>query len=70
MQIVHFMESGTGRLARIVAGLALVVVGTWQGAGWWALVALGAVFVVVGLWGRCLAAPLFDSPLRRAKSST
>lgn len=69
MPFVHFMESGTGRLARVAAGLVLVAVGAWQQGGWWALVAVGAVAVAAGLWGRCLAAPLFGSSLRRAKSA-
>lgn len=68
MQFVHFMESRSGRVVRVLAGLALVAMGTWQRGGWWALVAVGAMLIAVGLWGRCLAAPLFGSSLRGAKS--
>lgn len=61
MGFVHFMESSTGRVVRVAAGVVLVAVGAAQGGGWWALVAVGAIPVVAGLWGRCLAAPLFGS---------
>jgi hypothetical protein len=43
MTLVRFMTRPTGRLARIVAGLALMALGVVLGGGWWALFAVGLV---------------------------
>lgn len=63
MGFVSFMSSTAGRATRVVAGLALVIVGIVAGGGWLALVALGAVFVAVGVFDVCLLAPVFKQPL-------
>jgi len=73
---VSFMASSTGRVVRVLAGIALVVWG-WFGLGG----AIGTIIVVVGLlplvagwFDFCIFAPLFGAPLsgpkiRAAKSS-
>ena len=62
---VHFMQSHTGRLVRIVAGGALMIAGIWLVGGVWGVVlaAIGAVPVVAGAVGICLIAPLFGYEL-------
>ena len=66
---VTFMASGTGRMVRIAAGIALIA---------WALLGLnGVMAVVVGVIGTvpllaglvdvCLFAPLFGAPLSGAR---
>jgi hypothetical protein len=64
--IVRFMSSPTGRLARIVAGLALMATGAWLAGPWWALFAIGLVPLGAGTANVCLLAPLFHVPLRPA----
>jgi hypothetical protein len=66
---VTFMASNTGRIVRIVAGLALAV---W---GWFGLAGItGMIIIVVGLvvfsagfFDFCLFAPLFGGPLSGPK---
>jgi hypothetical protein len=62
---VDFMESGAGRLLRMVVGVALMDVGIAFVGGFWggALVAVGVVFFAVGALGICLLAPLFGYTL-------
>ncbi|HEX5156814.1 MAG TPA: DUF2892 domain-containing protein [Ktedonobacterales bacterium] len=69
MGFVSFMASPAGRIARILAGLALIGGGIaliWSSAN----TALGVVLAVVGLaplvagaFDFCLLAPLFGAPL-------
>lgn len=62
---VTFMASNTGRITRIVAGIALVV---W---GWFGLsettgmivAIVGLVPLIAGLFDFCVFAPLFGAPL-------
>jgi len=65
---VGFMESGAGRLLRIVAGSALIVVGLLVVQGAWGLVlaAVGLVPLVAGIAGICLFAPIFGYTLQGA----
>lgn len=67
--IVSFMASTTGRIVRVVAGLALIawgLLGLEGGAG--ILVAvIGAVPLVAGLFDFCVFAPLFGAPLSGPK---
>jgi len=39
MRFPNFMASTAGRAVRVIAGLALIVVGGTLGGGWWALAA-------------------------------
>jgi hypothetical protein len=68
-----FLASSAGRLTRIVAGIALILVGLLAIGGiWgWILAIVGLVPLLAGLFDRCVFAPLaglpFDGPgLRRA----
>ena len=66
---VSFMVSTAGRIARILAGAALI---TWGllGLGDTAgiiVAAVGAVPLLAGLFDFCLFAPLFGGPLSGSK---
>ncbi len=65
MGFVRFMTSGVGRLVRIVAGAALVVVGlvVVGGVGGIILAVVGLVPLLAGLFDFCVFAPLFGAPL-------
>jgi hypothetical protein len=61
---IDFMASNAGRLARIVAGLALIVVGiALGGALLYVLSAVGVVMIAAGAFDFCLFAPLAKLPL-------
>lgn len=66
MGFVQFMASSTGRLARVVAGIALIVIGLFVlgGTGGYVLAAVGLVPLAAGALDICLFAPLFGQPLR------
>jgi len=68
MKFAKFMSSMTGRLLRIVAGIALVLVGLLvvQGTGGIILAVVGALFMLVGIFNVCLIAPLFGGPFKGA----
>ena len=59
-----FIASPTGRIVRIVAGLALILVGLLAVGGlWgWILAIVGLVPLLAGLFDRCVFAPLFGLP--------
>ena len=59
-----FIASPTGRFVRIVAGLALILVGLLAVGGiWgWILAIVGLVPLLAGLFDRCVFAPLFGWP--------
>jgi hypothetical protein len=67
--LIGFLASGTGRIVRIVAGLALIAWGAFgvHGAAGVALAAVGAVPLVAGLFDFCVFAPLFRMPLSGQK---
>ena len=56
--LVDFMNTGIGRILRIVLGLALIwlgLLGPMAGTTGGVIVAvIGVVPVVMGIWGRCL----------------
>jgi len=66
MSFVRFMSSPAGRALRIVAGLALMVIGiaVVRGTGGLVLAVVGAVPLLAGALNLCLLAPLFHAPLR------
>jgi len=64
MKFAQFMSSSTGRLLRIVAGIALIVIGLIAGGGWITLSVIGLVPLLAGLANVCLLAPLFGQPLK------
>jgi hypothetical protein len=66
---VKFMVSTTGRIVRIVAGIALIVWGLVGLGGTAGIVVavIGAVPLVAGIFDFCVFAPLFGNPLSGAK---
>jgi hypothetical protein len=65
MRIVRLMNSPGGRLARALAGVALIVAGGIAGgAGGLVLALAGLVPLAAGAFGVCLAAPLLRAPAR------
>jgi hypothetical protein len=72
MGFAKFMSSGLGRGLRIVAGLALIVIGLFSigGTGGSLLAVVGAVPLFAGMLDVCLFAPLFGGPLKGAEART
>ena len=64
MGFARFMSSLTGRLLRIVAGIALIFIGfvTVQGTGGIILAIVGLVVLAAGSFNFCIFAPLFGGP--------
>jgi Na+/glutamate symporter len=64
MGFARFMSSLGGRLLRIVAGIALIVIGlaVIHGIGGVILAIVGLVPLVAGLFNFCVFAPLFGGP--------
>ena len=62
---VTFMASPTGRLTRIVAGAALIVLGLFGlgGATGTVIAIVGLLPLVAGLGDFCAFAPLFGAPM-------
>ena len=63
MGLSKFMASTTGRVVRVIAGVALIVVGGLLGGGWWALAVVGLVPLAAGVLDVCLFNVLFGQPL-------
>jgi hypothetical protein len=66
---VTFMASTTGRILRIVAGIALVAWGLLGLGGTAGIIVaiVGAVPLLAGLFDFCIFAPLFGAPLSGPK---
>ena len=64
-----FMASTTGRIARVVAGIALIAWGLMGLNGTVGIVVavIGAVPLLAGLFDFCVFAPLFGCPLSGSK---
>lgn len=64
MGFARFMSSLVGRLLRIVAGIALIIIGlaVIHGTGGIILAVIGLVPLVAGLFNFCVFAPLFGGP--------
>lgn len=62
---IHFMNSGAGRLVRIVAGVALIAWGLLGLTGTTGIIVavIGAVPLLAGVFDFCVFAPLFGKPL-------
>jgi Inner membrane protein YgaP-like, transmembrane domain len=63
MGFSKFMASTAGRAVRVIAGVALIVVGGILGGGWWALAVVGLVPLAAGALDICLFNVLFRRPL-------
>jgi hypothetical protein len=66
---VSFMASPTGRIVRVVAGIALIVWGLLGLGGTAGIIVaiVGALPLVAGLFDFCVFAPLFGAPLSGPK---
>jgi hypothetical protein len=66
---VKFLASATGRIIRLVAGIALIAWGLWGLGGTTGLIVavIGAVPFLAGLIDFCVFAPLFGAPLSGPK---
>jgi len=66
MGFAKFMSSWTGRILRIVAGVALILIGLMavQGTGGIILAVIGLVPLVAGIFNFCVFAPLFGGPFQ------
>lgn len=64
MEFARFMSSSFGRLLRIVAGIALIIIGlaAVHGTGGIILAIVGLVPLVAGIFNVCVFAPLFGGP--------
>lgn len=64
MAFALFMASALGRALRIIAGLALIVVGIVliKDVAGWIVAVVGLVPLSAGLFDFCLFAPLFGAP--------
>ena len=64
MGFARFMSSLAGRLLRIVAGIALILVGLVTVQGVWGVILaiVGAVVLAAGAFNFCIFAPLFRGP--------
>ena len=62
---VKFMVTNTGRISRIIAGIALIALGALviHGVGGIVLMVVGLLPLVAGLFDFCAFAPLFGAPL-------
>ena len=60
----RFVASPTGRVIRIVAGLALILIGLLapEGLAGWIVAIVGLVPLAAGVFDWCVFAPLFGLP--------
>ena len=70
MGFARFMSSTAGRLIRIVAGIALILVGLLFITGTVGLILaiVGVVPLAAGILDVCVFAPLFGGPLQGKKA--
>jgi hypothetical protein len=67
---ISWMASSAGRITRIVAGLALIVLGLFvvhSTAGAVVLIVVGLVPLLAGIFDFCVFAPLFGNPFSGSK---
>jgi len=63
---LDFMASTAGRIARIVAGIALITVGIVIGGAGWLIAAIGVVPLLAGALDVCLLAAVLRQPFKGA----
>lgn len=70
MGFARFMASAAGRLIRIVAGIALILVGLLliQGTAGIIVAIVGVVPLAAGILDVCVFAPLFGGPFQGKKA--
>ncbi len=66
MGFAKFMASMTGRLVRIIAGIALILIGLLvvKDTGGIILAAIGVLPVLAGVFNFCLIAPMIGAPFQ------
>jgi len=64
VSLVKFMSSRAGRIARVLAGLVIVIVGLALGGGWLTLSVIGLIPMLAGALNVCILAPLMGQPLK------
>jgi len=64
VSLIKFMSSRIGRLLRVAAGMALIIVGLEFGGGWLTLSVFGLIPLFAGALNVCLLAPLLGQPLK------
>jgi glucose dehydrogenase len=65
MRFLSFMNTSTGRMIRVVAGIVILVAGVLLGGGVGAALAVFAVLpIATGVFGLCPINPLFGQPMR------
>jgi len=64
MNFSKFMASGTGRILRVVVGVALIYLGFFvmKNAVGYIVGVIGVVPLLAGIFDFCIFAPLFDMP--------
>ncbi len=68
MGFARLMASPIGRLARIVAGLALIAVGFFVQGAWGVVIGVvGVIPLLAGVFNVCLVAPLLRVPFSGAR---
>ncbi len=62
--VFDFIAGSVGRLIRIVAGVALILIGLLlvKGVGGWILAIVGLAPLAAGIFDFCIFAPLFGLP--------
>ena len=67
--IIKFLASSSGRIVRVIAGIALVLWGLMGLGGTVGIIVavVGAVPLLAGLFDFCVFAPLFGAPLNGKK---
>jgi hypothetical protein len=70
MGFSKFMASPAGRIIRVVAGIALILVGLLvvHGTGGIVLAVVGLVPLVAGIADFCVFAPLFGGPFKGSEA--
>jgi hypothetical protein len=65
MGFARFMATPVGRIGRMVAGIALVIIGLLiGGVGGWIVAILGLVPLGAGAFDVCVLAPILRAPFR------
>lgn len=66
---IAFMASTSGRIARIVAGIALIIIGllAMDGTAGIIVAVIGLVPLAAGVFDFCIFAPLFGNPFSGPK---
>lgn len=67
MGFARFMSGPVGRLARIAAGIVLIVIGASLGGAGWILAVVGLLPIAAGVFNVCLIAPVLGAPVSGAK---